>query len=132
MTSHTKSQQHTSLQSRVNNLIAQLYAQQVKIQDLTKQVESSSQKNRTSTRALTSYKVNRSFTREEEIEDLQVSITASHKKKELVENSLEREQKLDMLNFALLQTFSQDKNIAQEKERSRSLLNAALLRHFES
>ena len=66
-----------------------------------------------------------------EIENLQVSITASHKEKVILADSLKKERNLNILNFALLQKFTEDKNIAQEKARSRSLLNATLMWHFE-
>ena len=104
MTSRTESPQHTSVQSQLNKLISQVQEQQVKIQDLTTQLESLSQKKiaQVQEHSPVIKLIARLHEQRQEIESLQVSITASHKEKEILVDSLKREQNLNMLNFSLL------------------------------
>ena len=51
-----------------------------------------------------------------EIENLQISIDTLHKEKEIFSDSLERKRNLNIVNYRLLQKFSQNKIIAQEKD----------------
>ena len=66
-----------------------------------------------------------------EIDNIQVSITALHKEKVVLANSFTKERNLNITKVALLRRFTQDKNILQVKARSRSLLHATLMWNFE-